>query len=66
MSDLLHMFLRITMNENESKLHSQLDIKSLDDSALFGLQLLHRWCLRIVVFSKLPKRPPTKSIPINL
>ena len=66
MSDLLHTFLRITMNDKETNLHFQLDLKQVENHALFALQLLHRWCLRTVIFSKFPKKPPTKSIPINM
>ena len=66
MSDLLHIFLRLTMNEKESNPHSQLDINKLENHCIFALQLLHRWCLRVVVFSKFPKKPPTKVVPINL
>ncbi len=66
MSDLLHIFLRYAMNINEQKLHSQLEIEKLDNYSLFALQLLHRWCIRIIVFSKYPKRPQTKTAIINV
>ena len=66
MSDLLHIFLRYAMNINEQKLHSQLEIEKLDNYSLFALQLLHRWCIRIIVFSKFPKRPQTKTAIINV
>ena len=67
-SDLLHIYLRLTMNENSDtkSLHSQLDLSSLEPQNVFALQLLHRWCLRVVIFSRFPKKPPTKSIPIAL
>ncbi len=66
MSDLLNTFLRITMNDKETSLHYQLDIKQIEYHALFALQLLHRWCLRSVIFSKFPKKPLTKSITVNM
>jgi hypothetical protein len=46
--------------------HSQLDLSALEAPSLFALQLLHRWCLRVVVFSKFPKKPPVKAAPIAL
>jgi hypothetical protein len=68
MSDLLRIFLRVTMDGKEptNLLHSTLDISKLKGYCLFALQLLHRWCLRVVLFSKFPKKPPTKLVPINL
>lgn len=66
MSDLLHIFLRYTMDNDDQKLHSQLDIDNLDNYALFALQLLHRWCIRIIVFSKFIKRPNNKSAIVNV
>lgn len=66
MSDLLHIFLRLTMSEVEVKPHSLLELDKLEKPALFSLQLLHRWCLRVVIFSRFPKKPPTKSIQVNL
>lgn len=66
MSDLLHIFLRLTMNDAEVKPHSLIELDKLDKATLFSLQLLHRWCLRVVIFSRFPKKPPTKSIPVNL
>lgn len=66
MSDLLHIFLRYTMENDEQKLHSQLDIEKLDKYSIFALQLLHRWCIRIIVFSKFLKRPPNKSSVVNV
>ena len=66
MSDLLNTFLKIAMNDKETNLHYQLDIKTIENHALFALQLLHRWCLRSVIFSRFPKKPPTKSITVNM
>ena len=64
MSDLLHNFLRIAMN-GEQKLHSQLEIERLDDQSVFALQLLHRWCVRVIIFSKYPKRANAKTTNIT-
>lgn len=66
MSDLLHIFLRYTMDNDEQKIHSHLEIDKLDNYSVFALQLLHRWCIRIIVFSKHLKRPPNKSSVINV
>ncbi|CAF0894283.1 unnamed protein product [Brachionus calyciflorus] len=67
MSDLLHIFLRLTMNDNnEPKYHSQLELDKLENQTLFALQLLHRWCIRSVIFSKFPKKPPTKPVSVNM
>lgn len=66
MSDLLHIFLRFTMDNDEQKIHSHLEIDKLDNYSVFALQLLHRWCIRIIVFSKHLKRPPNKSSVINV
>lgn len=67
MSDLLHIFLRIAMHENnETKYHSQLDLSTVDNQTLFALQLLHRWCIRSVIFSKYPQKPPTKPVSISM
>ncbi len=66
MSDLLHIFLRYTMENDEQKIHSHLEIDMLDGFSVFALQLLHRWCIRIIVFSKHLKRPPNKSSIINV
>jgi hypothetical protein len=68
-SDLLHIYLRLTMDESSPDAktpHSQLDLATLQPQTIFALQLLHRWCLRVVIFSKFPKKPPTKSAPIAL
>ena len=66
MSDLLHIFLRLTLNEAETSPHSQLDLTQLSNHSIFALQLLHRWCIRTVICSKFHKKPPTKCVPINL
>jgi len=66
MSDLLHIFLRLTLNEAEASPHSQLDLTQLSNHSIFALQLLHRWCIRTVISSKFYKKPPTKYVPINL
>ncbi len=67
MSDLLHIFLKYTMKPDEEQtLHSHLEIDKLENHSIFALQLLHRWCLRIIVSSRLLKRPPNKSTVINV
>jgi hypothetical protein len=66
MSDLLHIFLRITLNETEQRVNPQLPIDQIEKHTLFALQLLNRWCIRAVIFSKFPKRPISKSIAVNV
>ena len=67
MSDLLHIFLKYTMKPDEEQtMHSHLEIDKLENYSIFALQLLHRWCLRITVTSRLLKRPPNKSTVINV
>jgi hypothetical protein len=68
-SDLLHIYLRLATNEatfDAKTAHSQLDLATVEPQQLFALQLLHRWCVRVVVFAKFARKPPVKSTPIAL
>jgi hypothetical protein len=65
MSDLLQIFLKMTLNGNNDKPHRELDVNELETHALFALQLLHRWCIRLALNTKYPAKP-VKSMAINV
>ena len=65
MSDLLHLLLRVTIQNNDNKSYNQLDLKSIEPQGLFALQLLHRWCIRTVISSKYQIKP-SKTIQVNV
>ncbi len=65
MSDLLHLLLRVTVQNNDNKSYNQLDLKSIEPQGLFALQLLHRWCIRTVISSKYQIKP-SKTIQVNV
>ena len=44
---------------------SELDQTMLPDHTVFSLLLYHRWCLRTIVDSTLPKKP-TKAFVVNV
>lgn len=65
MSDLLQILLQLTLQNHENKPHNQLDLKTVDNQALFSLQLLHRWCIRTSICSKYPVKT-SKTIQVNV
>lgn len=56
LNELLVNFLLLTLNEGERnmKTSSETDIKKFKKHTLFALQLIHRWYLRVTVYTKFP------------